>query len=157
MLKAAGEHGRDVFIVHSAGRARKGVGGFEGQVLPQELCPGSTEYDDAPRQGRRHPGRDLHELRVRSGGVRWLFVEEHQDCRKSHENIPNAPRYDGSLLTSSRVSATSTTRCAVKACIFEVNARVGADIACDVPRRRAAAFFRKLDPLPPSIPPSTIS
>ena len=31
--------------------------------------------------------------------------------------------------------------------IFEVNARVGADLACDVPRRRAAALFNKLDGL----------
>ena len=30
-------------------------------------------------------------------------------------------------------------------CIFEVNARVGADLACDVPRRRAAAFLKGLD------------
>ena len=30
-------------------------------------------------------------------------------------------------------------------CIFEVNARIGADLACDVPRRRAAAFFERLD------------
>ena len=32
-------------------------------------------------------------------------------------------------------------------CIFEVNARVGADLACDVPRRRAAVFFEKLESL----------
>ena len=32
-------------------------------------------------------------------------------------------------------------------CIFEVNARIGADLACDVPRRRAAALFSKLDAL----------
>jgi len=32
-------------------------------------------------------------------------------------------------------------------CIFEVNARVGADLACDIPRRRAAQFFNKLDAL----------
>ena len=30
-------------------------------------------------------------------------------------------------------------------CIFEVNARVGADLACDVPRMRAARFFGRLD------------
>lgn len=40
-------------------------------------------------------------------------------------------------------------------CIFEVNARVGADLACDVPRRRAAAFFGKLDAIGPTHPPAT--
>ena len=34
--------------------------------------------------------------------------------------------------------------------IFEVNARIGADLACDIPRRRAAAFFNKLDTIGPS-------
>ena len=32
-------------------------------------------------------------------------------------------------------------------CIFEVNARIGADLACDVPRRRAASLMEKLDAL----------
>ena len=36
-------------------------------------------------------------------------------------------------------------------CIFEVNARVGADLACDVTRRRAAALFEKLDALGPEL------
>ena len=42
-------------------------------------------------------------------------------------------------------------------CIFEVNARVGADLACDIPRRRAAAFFARLDALTPSLPPKASS
>ena len=29
--------------------------------------------------------------------------------------------------------------------IFEVNTRVGADLACDVPRHRARALFARLD------------
>ena len=36
--------------------------------------------------------------------------------------------------------------------IFEVNTRVGADLACDVPRERAKAFFEKLDKLETSFP-----
>ena len=36
-------------------------------------------------------------------------------------------------------------------CIFEVNARVGADLACDVPRRRAAQFFEALEALSPVV------
>ena len=32
-------------------------------------------------------------------------------------------------------------------CIFEVNARVGADLACDITRKRAAQLFEKLDSL----------
>ena len=34
-------------------------------------------------------------------------------------------------------------------CIFEVNARVGADLACDITRKRAAMLFEKLDSLSP--------
>jgi len=29
--------------------------------------------------------------------------------------------------------------------IFEINTRIGADLACDVPRQRAASLFRRLD------------
>ena len=36
--------------------------------------------------------------------------------------------------------------------IFEVNTRVGADLACDVPRERAKAFFEKRDKLETSFP-----
>merc|ERR550525_639858 len=32
-------------------------------------------------------------------------------------------------------------------CIFEVNTRVGADLACDVPRSRARCLFEKLEEL----------
>lgn len=33
------------------------------------------------------------------------------------------------------------------ACMFEINTRVGADLACDVPRERARELFEKLDEL----------
>ena len=37
-------------------------------------------------------------------------------------------------------------------CIFEVNARIGADLACDVPRKRAAQLFSRLGGLTPTLP-----
>jgi len=32
-------------------------------------------------------------------------------------------------------------------CVFEINTRVGADLACDVPRPRARILFEKLNAL----------
>ena len=32
-------------------------------------------------------------------------------------------------------------------CVFEINTRVGADLACDVPRARAKELFEKLNTL----------
>ena len=165
MLKAAvGEHGRDVFIVHSAKEVReKAAGGFPGagKWLLQELCPGSTEHATTllVKDGEILDAICTNYEYDREVYV-WPFVEEHQDRRKSHENIPKA-HLDTMALFVDEFSGICNFNYKVRPsggmCIFEVNARVGADIACDVPRRRAAAFFRKLDSLPPSIPPSTIS
>jgi hypothetical protein len=169
MLKAAaGEHGKDIFIVFSAQEVREhAAGGFPGVTtstggrrwLLQEMCPGSTEHATT--------------LLVKDGAILdaictnyeydrevyvWPFVEEYHEKRKSHEDIPLAHMdtmrrfVDG---FSGVCNFNYKVRPSGDMCIFEVNARVGADIACDVPRRRAAAFFRKLDSLTPSLPPSS--
>ena len=154
MLKASvGEHGRDVFIVKSAADAReKSRGGFSsGNWLLQELCKGRDEYATS--------------LLVKNGEILdaiatsyvydkeiyvWPDVEEDESKRRSTSDIPQE-HLDIMKLFLSDFSGICNFNYKIRPdnglCIFEVNARIGADLACDVPRRRAAAFFERLDEL----------
>lgn len=161
MLKAAvGEHGKDVFIVRSAAEVHKlATGGFPGTAaggsprwLLQEIAIGRNEYATS--------------LLVNNGEILdavttsyeydaevyvWPDVEELQHKRHSHSNVPAEHLATmKSFLTD--FSGICNFNYKVRQsdggmCIFEVNARVGADLACDVPRRRAAKLFAKLDEL----------
>ena len=159
MLKASsGEHGRDVFIVHSTEEvAEKAAGGFNsGKWLLQELCAGRIECATS--------------LLVKDGEILdaictcyeydaevyvWPFVTEFEDRRHSHSQIP--PEH---LKTMGKFLKEFSGICNFNykvrpnggLCIFECNARVGADLACDVPRRRANQFITKMDGLYPSLP-----
>lgn len=157
MLKAtAGEHGRDVFIVESRKDVKaKAHGGFHpSRWLLQELCAGHIEHATS--------------LLVKDGAILdaictnyvydkevyvWPFVEEEESKRRSHEEIPEAHL---EVMRAFVVGFSGVCNFNYKVrpdggmCIFECNARVGADLACDVPRRRAAAFFSRLDGLEPT-------
>merc|ERR1719356_249065 len=83
----------------------------------------------------------------------WPHVEE--VSRLSHNDIPaehlavmrNFLReYSGICNFNYKVRPSGSM------CIFEVNTRVGADLACDVPRGRARRLFEKLDALTPRTP-----
>jgi len=149
LLKAAvGEHGQNIHIVHSREEVLNVTSdGFGEEWLLEEMCPGRlelsasllvsngeivdsilSEYEyDADEYVWPHVGEvgrtfvdpvPAEHLAVMRG-----FLEDyHGIC-----NFNYKVRRDGRL------------------CIFEVNTRVGADLACDVPRARARALFAKMD------------
>jgi hypothetical protein len=148
MLKAAvGEHGRDVFIVDSADDvAQKAVGGFAcGHWLLQELCAGNNEYATSLLV---YDGEVLDAISTNYVYDKdiyvWPYVEEDQDQRRSTSDVP-AKHLETMTKFLAGFSGVCNFNYKVRPsggmCIFEVNARVGADLACDVPRRRAAQFF----------------
>jgi len=154
MLKAAvGEHGRDVFIVENAEDvAEKATGGFAcGRWLLQELCAGNNEYATSLLV---HDGTVLDAICTNYVYDKdiyvWPFVEEDQEQRRSTSDVP-AAHLETMTKFLSGFSGICNFNYKVRPdgamCIFEVNARVGADLACDVPRRRAAQFFETLDSL----------
>jgi len=165
MLKAhAGEHGHGIYIVHSANDVaqKSGAKRFDGtKWLLQEVCEGRIEHATSllVKDGIIHDAICTdYEYDSESGVYVWPHVEELQDRRRSHEDIPDA-HFEVMRKMLSDFSGICNFNYKVRPdgsmCIFEVNARVGADLACDVPRRRAAAFFSKLDDLGPSHAPAT--
>lgn len=149
ILKAAlGEHGKNVHIVRSADEATAiATEGYGTDWLLQELCPGAVEHSVS--------------LLVRDGVIadavsteytydkeEYVWPDAEEVGRSSSSKIP--PKH---LETMRRFLSEYTGVCnfnykvrpSGELCIFEVNTRVGADLACDVPRRRARAFFEKLD------------
>jgi hypothetical protein len=172
MLKSAvGEFGASVFIVHSAAEVHERVtGGFHGstsdgdgagvgadadaasgssQWLLQEIASGHNEYATS--------------LLVKDGEILdaittsyefeeevyvWPHVTELKEKRHSHTDTP-----DAHLATMKAFLSDFSGICNFNyktrpsdggLCIFEVNARIGSDLACDVPRPIAAQLFSKL-------------
>jgi len=157
MLKAhAGEHGQGIYIVRNEKEvASKAGASYDGsQWLLQELCAGRIEHATSllVKDGEVHDAivTDYEYDCDASGVYVWPHVEELQDRRRSHEDIPAAH-----MTVMKKFVAGFSGICNFNykvrpdggMCIFEVNARVGADLACDVPRRRAAKLFAKLDEL----------
>ena len=165
MLKAhAGEHGKGIYIVHSADEiaAKSGSPMFDKtKWLLQELCAGRIEKATSllVKDGTIHDAicTDYEYDCDESGVYVWPNVQELQERRRSHEDIP--PSH---LDTMQKLCTGFTGICNFNykvrpdgtMCIFEVNARIGADLACDVPRKRAATFFAKLDVIGASHMPS---
>ena len=160
MLKAhAGEHGQGIYIVENASDVaiQSGSNRYNASKwLLQELCPGRIEHATSllVKDGAIHDAICTnYEYDSESGIYVWPNVEELQDRRRTHEDIPAAHMevmrkfvvgFSGICNFNYKIRPNG------EMCIFEVNARIGADLACDVPRRRAAAFFNKLDTIGPS-------
>lgn len=154
ILKAAlGQHGKDVHIVKSSDEAYSITdSGFGSDWVLQELISGYMEYSVSLLVDH---GEILDaictEYEYSEAEYVWPFdVEEVQ--RSSHSNVPKEQltvmraflrEYSGICNFNYKVRASGSM------CIFEVNTRVGADLACDVPRPRARALFEKLDKLTP--------
>ena len=70
----------------------------------------------------------------------WPDVEELEDKRHSHSNVPSRHLATMKAFLTDFSGVCNFNYKVRKAdggmCIFEVNARIGADLACDVPRRR---------------------
>ena len=151
ILKAAiGEHGRGVYLVRSAAEARKhvGDGALGARWLMQELIEGAVEYAVSllVRDGRIV---DAVSTAYEYDATAYAWPHDVEEVgRSTSDDVPAAHMavmeamiggYSGICNFNYKVRADGAL------CIFEVNARIGADLACDVPRARARAFFEKLD------------
>jgi hypothetical protein len=154
MLKGArGNHGKTVWIVNSREEAlevtgAKDVAGDPDWLL-QEIIPGGTEYSvsllvrdsqilDAV-ETRYEYDRDVYV---------WPHVEElgrDSSGRVKPEHIAVMSHFLGGY--SGICNFNYKLRPNGEMAIFEVNTRIGADLACDVPRDRARDFFEKLEQL----------
>jgi carbamoylphosphate synthase large subunit len=151
ILKTAeGEHGKNVHIVRSIQDALDvTTTGFGSEWLLQELIPGCEEYACSVLVDN---GEVLDAICTRYEYDReeyvWPFAEE--VSRTCVEPIPSKHLqimrgflrgYSGICNFNYKVREDGTL------CIFEINTRVGSDLACDVPRPRARALFERLDAL----------
>lgn len=151
ILKAAlGEHGKNVYIVRSAAEANAiTTEGYGSDWLLQELVPGSVEYA-VSLLVRDGVIADAVSTEYKYDKEEYVWPHAEEVGRSSSSKIP--PKH---LETMRRFLDQYTGVCnfnykvrpSGELCIFEVNTRVGADLACDVPRKRARAFFEKLDGL----------
>lgn len=154
ILKAAvGEHGKNVFIVHSPKEVYEvTTEGFGSTWLLQELVSGSLESCVSLLVDR---GEILDAICTEYEYDKEEYVWPHvgEVNRWSHCNIPadHLDTMHAFLVDYSGIcNFNYKVRPSGSMCIFEVNTRVGADLACDVPRKRARALFEKLDSLTPS-------
>jgi len=156
LLKAAvGEHGQNIHIVNSMEEVLDvTTDGFGSTWLLEELCEGSIELSVS--------------LLVVSGEIldavcteyeydqeQYVWPHVGEVGRRSYDNIPAehlAVMKDFLFEYSGICNFNYKVRPNGRMCIFEVNTRVGADLACDVPRSRARALFAKLDSIWEDIP-----
>lgn len=153
MLKAAvGCFGRGVYIVESKADTLKiAKAGFGSKWLLQELIPGQTEYSTSLLV---HKGRILDSICQRYVYSKKVYVWPNVD-ELSRETLDTTPESHLAVMRkflrgySGICNFNYKLREDGSMAIFEINARVGADLACDSPRGRARAFFERLDALPP--------
>mmetsp|Transcript_36949 Transcript_36949/g.106410 ORF Transcript_36949/g.106410 Transcript_36949/m.106410 type:complete len:350 (-) Transcript_36949:163-1212(-) len=153
ILKASvGQHGKDVFIVNSIEEVLNiAAEGFGDNWLLQELVAGVQEYSTSLLvEGGRIIDAICTEYEYDRPAYVWPNVDE--VSRRSHSDIPRLhldtmvgflKDYSGICNFNYKIRPTGGM------CIFEINTRVGADLACDVPRSRARILFQKLDQLSP--------
>lgn len=154
VLKAAvGHHGKDVFIVQSKAEVHKiAQEGFGSQWVLQELISGHKEYSVSMLVEH---GEILDAIctEYKYDKKEYVWPNVGEVGRKSHSDIPREHlatmqaflrEYSGICNFNYKVRKSGSL------CVFEINTRVGADLACDVPRPRARALFEKLDALAPT-------
>lgn len=152
VLKAAeGEHGKNVYIVSSCKDVLQvTASGFGSRWLLQELVLGCQECSASLLV---EDGEILdvictvyeydREEYIWPHGVKEVRRESHSDIPVEHIAVMRAfvCGFSGICNFNYKVRPTGDI------CIFEVNTRIGADLACDVPRPRARALFERLDSL----------
>jgi len=154
VLKAArGEFGRQTYLVHDAAEVKNVMASGEGgdEWLLQELVRGHQEH--ATSLLLRH-GEVIALVNTRyeydCDVYVWPHVKEVRTKRTHATEIPAAhlahfhamlEGYHGICNVNYKVNETGELR------IFEINTRVGADLACDVPPRMLQAFLAQLDTL----------
>ena len=154
MLKGAhGNHGKTVWMVNSREEAIDVMGVDDvvddGDWLLQEIVPGKCEYAVSLLV---RDGEILDAVETRYEYDRDVYVWPHVEelgrnsegvIRKEHLSVMRSfvANYTGVCNFNHKLRKNGDMA------IFEVNTRIGADLACDVPRDRARVFFEKLSSL----------
>ena len=121
--------------------------------LLQEIIPGNVEYSASLLVVQ---GRVLHvlvmEYTFMSDVYIWPRVKEDRKRRVTHNTLATAylEKLHALLVGYSGVCNINYKLCDGSMCIFEVNTRVGGDLANDADRSAARLFFEALDRVPPS-------
>lgn len=150
MKGAEGNYGQNVKIVRSREvLEQKQADWGSGQQLLQELIPGRTEFSCSllVADGKVRDSVCMEYSYDRDEFV-WPHVKEDKSLRRSHDRVPEEHfAVMRSLLRdySGICNVNYKVRPSGAIAIFEVNTRIGGDLAEDVPRDRARAFFEALD------------
>ena len=151
MKGAEGNHGQNVKIISTREllELKTEIDWGNGRTLLQELIPGRVEHACSVlvSDGKIIDAVDTEYTYDRDEYV-WPFVKEEKDKRVSHDHIPEAHLAVMAALLSGYSGIGNfnfKVRPSGEIAIFEINTRVGGDLADDVPRWRARTFFEKLD------------
>ena len=146
---AAGEHGEGVDIVQNAEEVRKLSRRYDGGWLLQELVVGAEEWACSLLVDRGVIKDAIATKYVYDKEEYiWPHVRELRDYRKSSRDVPAAhlTTFGAFLHAYSGVcNFNYKVRPDGRLCIFEINTRIGADLACDVPPPLLRSFFQKMD------------
>lgn len=146
---AKGEYGKNTYICHSKEEVYQVSPEFStAKWVLQELVPGNVEFSVSLLV--------LHGSIVDVIGMKYVYDKSiyiWPKVTELHRHLCDVPvqhtavmarflaEYDGI------VNFNYKQRPDGRICIFEVNTRIGADLACDAPRERARELFQLLDKL----------
>eukprot|EP00928_Gymnodinium_smaydae_P089240 TRINITY_DN7322_c0_g1_i1.p1 TRINITY_DN7322_c0_g1~~TRINITY_DN7322_c0_g1_i1.p1 ORF type:complete len:442 (+),score=107.58 TRINITY_DN7322_c0_g1_i1:73-1398(+) len=153
LKSATGAFGRDCYIVSSAEEALEVTQtGFGSTWILQELVRGNVEYSASLVVDR---GKIVDSVAMAYVAAEDAFVwpkvrkigKEIREVSADHLLVMEAflEEYTGVCNFNYKVRASGSGNGDLS--IFEINARVGGDLACDVPKMRARAMFETLDRL----------
>jgi len=156
VLKASvGVYGKDCFIVRCKEDVLKVTdSGFGSKWVLQEFMPGRFEYStsvlvlkgeilEAVCTKYEYDAEEYVWPRVTEITWKRQFPEVPEEHMRTMTAFLSAPGYEFSGICNFNYKI----RADNSLCIFEINTRVGADFACDIPRPRARAILEKLDSL----------
>jgi len=152
ILKAAvGEHGQGTHLVQCKEDVAKILkDGLNAEWLLQELIVGSLEYSTSllVKDGQIY---DLIMTQYTYDREQFVWPHDVNEDVSKREFSDSVPPEHLAVMKSFLVGYSGICNFNYKIrpsgtiCIFEVNTRIGADLACDVPRPRARGLFEKLD------------
>jgi len=147
---ATGEFGKDTHIVHSCDDVLKILGELEldNSWVLQEFIPGPFEFS-ASLLVDRGEILEVACVRYEYSSMEYVWPNVRELGQSEYEVIPEHLAVMRELLVdySGFCNFNYKLRSCGQICIFEANTRVGADLACDVPRPQARAMFERLDKL----------
>jgi len=149
MKAAEGEHGQNIYICNSEEEVLEhATDGFGSTWLLQELCPGRFEASVSLLVFDGQIVDSIYtEYEYDAESYVWPFKVTEVGRRLIEPTPPEhlAVMRDFLQGYTGICNFNYTVRPHGRMCIFEVNTRVGADLACDAPRARARHLFQKMD------------